>query len=241
MNKNYLIIGASSDVGTALIEHLNQQESGIQIIAHYNSSKEKLEKIQIKPENKMVLLQTDLSRDESITCMIEQIKECGIPDGVIHLSAPKLEYIKFKDTKWEDCLSDLQIQVGSIYKILQALLPQMIKGKNRAKVVLMLSENTIKLPAKFTTKYSMSKYMLLGLLKVLTAEYAGKNVNINGLSPTMIDTKLLSNIDYRMLEMAGATDKMLKPEDVVPYLVRLLSDESNEMYGENIYIPGGLR
>jgi 3-oxoacyl-[acyl-carrier protein] reductase len=112
----------------------------------------------------------------------------------------------------------------------------MIKGKKRAKVVLMLSENTIGNPAKFTSKYTMSKYMLLGLLKSLTVEYEGKNVNINALSPTMMDTKFLSNIDRRMLEVSDVTEKMLCPEDVVPFIIKLVSSESDNMYGENIYI-----
>lgn len=37
-----------------------------------------------------------------------------------------------------------------------------------------------------------------------------KNVNINALSPTIIDTKLLSKIDRRMLEVSGLTEKMLR-------------------------------
>lgn len=239
MNRNYLIIGASADIGLALIEYLNNHETDIQITAHYNSSRDGLKNIKLKNGNKLVMLQCDLADEDSIHLMIDNIKQNGIPDGLIHLSAPKLDYTKFKDIAWADCLYDLQVQVGSIFVILQEILPLMIQGETRAKVILMLSENTIMLPAKFTTKYTMSKYMLLGLLKSLTAEYRGKNVNINALSPTMIDTKLLSGIDRRMLEVSGLTDKMLKPKAVVPYIIKLLSKESDEMYGENIYISGG--
>jgi 3-oxoacyl-[acyl-carrier protein] reductase len=236
MNRNYLILGASSDVGVALINHLNANEKNVRIMAHYHSAKTQLEKIAMKNCNQMLLLQCDLSNGEQIQELSGTILDNGIPDTVIHLSAPRLQYMKFKDILWEDCIYDTMVQVGSVFTVLQTLLPKMIKGQRRAKVVLMLSENTIRMPAKFTSKYTMSKYMLLGLLKSLTVEYDGKNVNINALSPTMMDTKFLSNIDRRMLEVSGITERMLSPKDVVPYIIKLVSAESDNMYGENIFI-----
>lgn len=238
MSRNYLITGASSDVGIALINHLNNKESGIQIMAHYNTSKDNLEKIKMCNGNTIIMLQCDLTDKDSISLLIDRIKQNGIPDAVIHLSAPKLDYIKFKDLPWNECLYDLEVQVGSVFGILQAILPEMVRGERRAKVIFLLSENTIVTPAKFTAKYTMSKYMLLGFMKSLTAEYKGKNVNINALSPAMIDTKLLSKIDRRMLEVSGATENMLKPGNIVPYIIELLSADSDERYGENIYISG---
>ena len=114
-----------------------------------------------------------------------------------------------------------------------------MKTEYRAKIVFMLSENTINKPAKFSTKYTMSKYMLLGLMKSLAVEYEGKRIDINALSPSMIDTKFLSEIDRRMLEVYGATDHMLNPCDVVPWLWKLLSEYSDGMSGENILFTGG--
>jgi 3-oxoacyl-[acyl-carrier protein] reductase len=236
MSRNYLILGASSDVGVALIKYLNENDNNIQIMAHYHSSKAQLEKIEMKNGNQMVLLPCDLSDGEKIQIFLDNVLYNGTPDTIIHLPAPKFEYTKFKDILWEDCLYDITVQVGSVFKVLQTLLPKMIKGEKRAKVVLMLSENTIGTPAKFTSKYTMSKYMLLGLLKSLTVEYEGKNVNINALSPAMMDTKFLSNIDRRMLEISGVTERMLCPDDIVPFIIRLVSSETDHMYGENIYI-----
>lgn len=237
MSRNILILGASSDVGIRLIEYLNEKEENVTIIAHYNSSKTELEQIQAKKGNGIIPLQANLAEENDVIRLIENVKTNGIPDSIIHLPAPKLQYVKFKDQKWEDCVNDIQIQVGSVYKILQVFLPKMLKGERRAKVVFMLSENTVELPAKFTAKYTMSKYMLLGLLKELTAEYSGKNANINALSPSMINTKLLSNIDRRMLEVSGITDTMLEVDDVLPYIIKLVSKDSDNLFGENIHIP----
>ncbi len=240
MSKVYLIIGASSDVGMEFIKQLNVIEKEAVFYAHYNSNINWIESIIETNSNRIIPVKANLLHEEDIQRLIDFIlQEGNIPSVLVHLPAPKLDFIKLKDLKWEDCIEDVNIQVGSALKIVQAILPKMVKLQERTKVVFMLSENTVvNHPAKFSTKYTMSKYMLLGFMKSLVVEYEGKNVNINALSPSIIDTKLLNNIDRRMLEMTGITEKMLRPEDVVEHLIKLVSRESDDMYGENIYIPG---
>lgn len=239
MNKVYLIIGASSDVGCELIKKINEIDENSIIYAHYRSTINTIESIKPINGNNIIPIQADLSDDNGVNSLIDKLKELNIvPNAIVHLPAPKLDFIKFKNLSWEECEKDTYIQVASIFKILQTFLPKMVKLEGYSKVVLALSENTVNLPAKFSTKYTMSKYMLLGLMKSLTSEYQGKRLNINAISPSMIDTKLLSNIDRRMLEVSNAIDTILLPNDVVPVILSLLSDDSNLKYGENIFIPG---
>lgn len=239
MSKTYLIIGASSDVGAEVLVNLNNTTKNSIFVAHYRTSLDKINKIELKNGNSMIKVQADLSKEESVKDLIMFLKKQEIvPNAIVHLPAPKLEYIKYKDLRWEECEEDAFVQVASIMLILQAFLPQMVKFEDFSKVVFVLSENTINKPAKFTTKYTMSKYMLLGLMNSLVAEYEGKKVNINAVSPSMIDTKLLNLIDRRLLDMSGATEQMLLPQDVASVICRLLSNESDMVNGENIYIPG---
>ena len=199
MSDIYLIIGASSDVGVELIRLMSSSMEDIKIIAHYNRSADSFNKIDIKGVNELIPVQCNLSNDDNLKMFINKVKQIGVPKGIVHLPAPKLDYIRFKDLEWQDCAKDFDIQVKSAFTILKELLPSMIKTPEMSKVVFMLSENTINVPAKFTAKYTMSKYMLMGLMKSLSSEYSGKRVNINALSPTMINTKFLSNIDRRLL------------------------------------------
>lgn len=236
MSKRYLIIGGSSDVGVELIKEINLREQDSEIIAQYNTSDEKIKAIIPANNNKISTKKCDLSQADELAHFVDELKDGEPISAVVHLAAPKLEFTKLKNLSWGDCKADADVQVGSILSILQGLLPKMLKSEERAKVVFMLSENTLDLPAKYSTKYTMSKYMMLGLMKSLTAEYEGKNINFNALSPTMIDTKLLSNIDRRLLEFSGATANMLMPADVVPTILMLLSGESDELFGENIHV-----
>lgn len=239
MSKIYLIIGASSDVGCELIREINRSEKEAIIYAHYRTTVNNINAIKVINGNNIISIQADLSNDVGVNLFLKYISDHAVvPDAIIHLPAPKLDFIKFKDLNWTECEADVRVQVASIFRILQVLLPKMIKRVEKSKIVFALSENTVNMPAKFSTKYTMSKYMLWGLMKSLTSEYQGKRVNINAISPSMIETKLLSNIDRRMLEASGATESILLPEDVVPKIMWLLSEESDHMFGENVYISG---
>ena len=238
MRKNFLILGASSDVGIEFLKKLNAIESQAVFFAHYNNNIGGIESIVEENGNRIVPIKANFLSHEDIQSLINIVlQKDNIPSVIVHMPAPKLDFIKLKDLKWDECIQDVDIQVGSAVKIVQALLPRMIKCSERSKVVFLLSENTVIEPAKFMTKYTMSKYMLLGFMKSLSVEYQNKNVNINALSPTMIDTKLWSNIDKRILQMTNSTENMLMTEKVAVELVKLVSSESDNMYGQNIYMP----
>ncbi len=58
----------------------------------------------------------------------------------------------------------------------------------------------------------------------------------------MVNTKFLSDIDERLLEMAESASvehTNAVPEDIVPAIEFLLSDKSNYMTGVNLNISNG--
>lgn len=238
--KIFLILGASSDVGTELIDYLNHRYAKSVFLAHYHSSDDNLKKIDMVNQNQLAFFKADLEKHEEVVAMNSKIKEqYGIPTHIVHLAAAKFEYIKLKDFQWEQCLRDLEIQVHSLLEVLNTFLPKMSKRDCNSKVVVMLSSNTISSPPKFTLQYNLVKYMLLGLVKSLAADYAGKSVNINAVSPSMIDTKFLSNIDPRMLEINNLKDNMADVKQIVPVIEFLLSESSNFLHGVNINVTNG--
>lgn len=240
MNKVYLILGATSDIGMELIKKINSKEENVVLYAHYFGNTDKLLSIKMINNNKIIPIKADLTSQSDINNVIELIQNDGIvPNVIVHFPSSKLEFIKLKDIDWDKCIKEVNIQVGSLLRVLQAFLPKMAKMQTQSKIVIMLTENTIKEPAKYSTPYTMAKYMLLGLMKSLNQEYnSKKNININGLSPAMVNTKLLSDIDPRLLEMNDMKSKMLSADIVADKIMYLLSSESDELYGQNVYLPG---
>lgn len=239
MNNIVLIIGASSDIGLDLIRTIDED---CLILAHYNSSDEKLLEVSKQITNKLVMLKADLSSEDDISELLDTIENSyDTPNKIIHLAAPKFENIRFKDVKWDNFQNDLNISLKSIIIILNKFLPILAKEK-RGKVVLMLSSVTLNIPPKALTQYTTVKYAMLGLVKSLASEYAGKNIQINAISPSMVETKFLNNINEKFVELSAYSHPLkrnAKVEDITPVIKMLLSKESDYINGINIPITGG--
>ena len=234
-----LIIGASSDIGLNLIKNISDEAL---IIAHYNSSNGKLLELSENINNELVTLKADLSKEEETNKLISSIeKNYGTPNKIIHLAATRVENIRFKDIKWEDFEKDINITLKSAVLILNRFLPKLSKEK-RGKVVLMLSSYVLGVPPKALSHYTTIKYAMLGLVKSLASEYSEKNIQINAISPSMVETKFLGNINEKLVELSSYNHPLKRNaivEDITPIIKMLISNESDYINGVNIPITGG--
>jgi 3-oxoacyl-[acyl-carrier protein] reductase len=240
MNKQLiLVIGASSDIGLNLIRNINEDAI---IIAHYNSSVDELLKVSKSIKNKLVLIKANLAIEEQVYEMLSEIeRNYGIPSKIVHLAATKFKNLRFKDLSWFDFQEEIDVSLKSFTIILNRFLPKLVKIR-QGKVVCMLSSVTINLPPKALVHYTTIKYALLGLVKSLASEYGNKNIQINALSPSMIETKFLKNINKKIIEISAHNHPLRRNanvDDVVPSILMLLSKDSDYINGVNIPIDGG--
>ncbi len=245
--KTMLILGASSDVGMAYMRQLEAtHKSGeVQVIAHYRTMSSELEKVIISSKNIVIdAVQADLSLSDDVERLIGQIQaKYTAPTHVLHLAAGKFHHMRLRQFDSNTMINEMQIGVLSLGEILKAFLPAMAK-KRYGKVVIMLTAFTIGIPPRFITDYLVCKYALLGLMKAAAAEYCDKGLCINGISPSMIETKFLTDIDHKIIEMS-ANDTPLKRNisiaEVIAGIEFLMSDDSSYMCGINLNLSGGAR
>lgn len=239
MSNIILIIGASSDIGVELIMSLEEE---CLVIAHYNSSNESLLQLEGRISNKLVTVKSNLASEDEIESLLNTIEtDYGIPNKIVHLAASKVENIRFKDVVWEDFEKDINISFKSLVIILKRFLPKLAKEK-RGNVVVILSSYVFGVPPKALSHYTTIKYALLGLVKSLASEYADKRIRINAVSPSMVETKFLSNINEKLIEISASNNPLKRnatPVDVVQVVKFLLSDDVSFVNGANIPITGG--
>lgn len=248
-NRVYLITGASSEVGKTLINRICEEnsdnEKNIKIYAGYSTHGEALQKLQAEERRAEIIpVQADLSKEEEILKITAALKEAGdCPDYFIHLPAAKLTYNKLKKADWSAVSKDMELQVHSLLTLGQNILPGMAK-RGSGKVVVMLSAVTLGMPPKFMSQYVVTKYALLGLMKSMAMEYADKGICVNGISPNMMETPFLSEIDERIVEMnreSCTLKRNVKVEETVEAIRFLLSDSMGYMNGVNLNLTGGDR
>ena len=240
MSNYYLIIGGSSDLGLAIIKELDQPD--IKIIATFNSSYDGLVALQKNFSGTLITLKCDLNDIENTQSFFKEILDVhGSPYKIIHLAAPRVSNIRFKDLTWEDFMTNMIIGPGSLFFALKFFLPIMAKRKS-GKIVVVLSSYTIGVPPKALAHYTIAKYAMLGLIKSLASEYSDKNICINAVSPSMIETNFLQNINDKFIALNAYNhplNRNASVSDVIPAILFLLSEESGYINGVNLPITGG--
>lgn len=242
--RTYLITGASSDVGVALVAKLLLSLSkGDTIIAHYHSNCKELKELSNNYSDiSFDFIKADFSKSDEIDMLIKHIKEqYGIITHIVHLPACKMNNMKVKQIEWDLIEKELQIQVHSLAEILKECLPIMAK-EHYGKVVIMLTSAILSTPPKSMVNYVVSKYALLGLLKSCAVEYTGKGITINGISPNIMETGFWEKIDSRYVQIGIdhlAMKRGTKLSETVSGIEFLLSEGSDYMNGSNLNMSGG--
>jgi 3-oxoacyl-[acyl-carrier protein] reductase len=238
MKKAYLVTGASSDIGTALVRKIAEKEKESIFFCHYRRDNERFSALKTDFPS-ITPMQADFTDVEGILSLIAAVDNTGIlPTHIVHLPAERIQYIRLKDIEKRSIQREMEIAAYSLLEIFRAFLPRMAKNKY-GKIAVMLTTCTRGIPPKFLAGYCMAKYALLGLMKSAAAEYEGKGIYINGISPEMTDTGFLSNLDARIVEISaknGRFGRNLTVDEVVSGILFLLSDDINCMNGENLFL-----
>ncbi len=240
--KTLLVTGASGDIGSALI-----RESALgydRIFALYNHSEDRVKRLQQGTGNRVIPLRADFSDQAMVESCIGEICRSGfMPDHIVHLAAPKVSLRQFAKTGWAEYEAGIQVSIRSIYEILHAFIPNMVKNRY-GKIVLMLTSYTLNMPPSCLSSYVTVKYALLGLMKSLSVEYAGKGITVNAVSPGMTETRFLSGLPELIVQQNAAdcpVGRNLKEQDVIPAFAYLLSDGADMVTGMNLEVTGGGR
>lgn len=237
--RRLLVIGASSDIGLELIRQVD--EPGLRIVAHSSRSGERVRELAKSLRANVTQVSADLRDEAALARLIEEVNAAGIPDQIVHLPAPPYSIERFSKRTWDDFNAELEIGLRSIVAILHSLLPAMAERRSGS-VVFVLSSVTVGAPPKGTASYTTAKYALLGLMKALVSEYSERGIRFNAVSPSMVETRFLSRLPARLVELAaeGHPQKRHAQSGEVASVIRfLLSDEASYVSGANIAITGG--
>ena len=236
----YLITGASSDVGAALIERIYQP--GDTVIAQGAGDLAHLQPLCDKYPGAIHTFDVDLTSAEQLDAFVKQIEEnFPVPTHLVHLPALRVVNAKFKKFDEDRFELDFSVQVRSALRLCKAVLPKMAKAKF-GRVLFMQTSYTLGMPPKNTTAYVVAKSAIGGLVKSLAIDYAGTGVTVNCVAPSMMETKFLEDTSHLIVEAAAEANPMgrnARVEDVVPAMAFLLSEESRFITGITLPVTGG--
>ncbi|MBQ7220882.1 MAG: SDR family oxidoreductase [Synergistaceae bacterium] len=237
----YLILGASSEVALAFMKAHAWSEDD-EVIAQYFSHKDALEELAGSIPAKVIMRRADFMMDEGVSEFVEFLREEKFtPTHILHAPAFPVRNARLTELEWGDFRAQMMIQVRSFFEVMRTVIKPMSRAGG-GRVVVVLSAYTMNVPPSFLSDYVTAKYALMGFTKSIAAEYAGKKILVNMISPSMMETKFLAGIYEGVSEHSAAHNPMkrnARPEDSASLVEYLLSDSNTFITGANIPVTGG--
>ena len=237
--KILLITGASSDLGCCYIKKYADRYD--KIVGTYHSTPDALNELKADLGDKLITYSLDLNDEDAVTAFGEYLKENELlPQYFVHLAGQKSAMTRVHQQDIEKVKDDLETSVFSVMKLFGTIVPPMQKAKF-GRIVFMLSSVTHTTVA-FKTSYTVAKYALLGFMKSAAVELAASGITVNGVSPTMIDTRFIKGASPLALKKSienSPLKRLATPEEIVCVIDGLLSDENSFMIGQNVLVGGG--
>jgi 3-oxoacyl-[acyl-carrier protein] reductase len=175
---------------------------------------------------------------EAINRLLETHKKVDI---VVYTISLPLFHKRILDMEWEDYQNHIDIQIKGFFSVVKSL-SNLIKSNHKIKFIIVLTEYCIGKPPSMLSHYITAKYGLMGLTKTLASELQDTNCTFNMISPGITDTKLLSSIPPKFLEIAAYKNPMkriAKPKDIAEIISFLASEKSDYLNGVNLLVDGG--
>tara|TARA_R110000868_G_scaffold62248_2_gene188304 strand:+ start:952 stop:1644 length:693 start_codon:yes stop_codon:yes gene_type:complete len=226
MSKNYLIIGAGSGIGKAIMEELNHSNNQLYVTSRSRDKIEAKENIHFQ--------ELDVTQDFELE-IPEQLDGLVYCPGTINLKP-------FHRLSEEDFINDFKINhLGAVKVIQQAL--KALKKSEQASIVL-FSTVAVQTGLSFHASVASAKGAIEGLSKSLAAELAPK-IRVNAIAPSLTDTPLASNLlSTDQKKTANAERHPLKkigtPKDIAKAAVYFLGEDSGWVSGQVLTIDGGI-
>jgi 3-oxoacyl-[acyl-carrier protein] reductase len=233
-----LVTGASRGIGREIARTLAAH--GAHVWINYLRSKgaaKDLATMIAKTGGNCTVVQADASDDTQVTGLLQGMKQLDI---LVNNAGPKIKSAPFASLDWEDmCLMHEQV-VGSAFKVTRASLP--LLRESRGKVVNVLTSAALGRTAHNWLPYVAAKSALLGMSKNLAQELGPSGINVNMVSPSMVDTDLTASIPDKIRQIMISQTPMRRlatTEDVANAVLFLASPYSDFISGDNLLVTGG--
>lgn len=243
-DKVALVTGASSGIGRATAKEF--AKAGARVVVHYNVSKEDAQAVVDaigKEGGEAIALQADVSRKEEVNALVKKtLDRFGTIDILINNAGALIKRETLEDM--EEALWDevMDVNLKSIFLVSQAVIPVM-KEKKYGKIINLTSIAARVGGGVGAGHYSASKGGILTLSKNMAKELAPYGINVNAISPGIIDTRFHERftspeifnkfLESVVLKRAGSAEEVAWP------ILFLCSEYAAYIIGETIEINGG--
>ncbi len=236
-----LVTGASRGIGRAIADTLAAH--GATVWINYNRSQASAESLAAEitaQDGRAFTVKADVNNDAEVTAMIEAVAARDGLDILINNAGPKIHSASFDELNWSDMQAALEQIIGAAFRVTKAAVPHLTA--KRGKIVNVLAAAVLGRTAHNWLPYITAKGALLSFSKNLAQELGPSGVRVNMVSPSLVDTDLVSNIPEKVRQMTvGRTPlrRLATAEDVAGAVLFFASPYADFVTGDNMLVTGG--
>lgn len=237
-NKVALVTGGTSGIGKEIVKELI--EKGCKVITCYSSNEENAKMLvdEINSEN-LLILKCDVSNEEEVINMMRQVKrKFENLDYLVNNAGTFIDSL-IKDFNIDDFKKVLDINLLGKVICTKHSYPIMNEGGS----IVNISSHLGVVPCTESPAYCSAAAGIITFTKATALEFSDKKIRANCICPAFTPTPLSlkgwkqEEIDQKLSETP--LGRFATPEDTAKLCLFLLSDDSNFITGENIWINGG--
>ena len=208
--KHAVVTGGGSGVGEAIALKLADESNLVTILGR---RKEPLKIVANKHKN-INWKVCDISKSEEVESCYNDIRTAYGNINIVIANAGIADSKPFHKMSVSDITSLMEVNLIGVFNAFQSGFKDM-KADNWGRMIAIASTAGLK-GYSYVSAYSASKHAVVGLIKSLAIELAGKGITVNSVCPSYIDTPMTDRTVKNITELTN-----ISKEEAIKELVKL--------------------
>ena len=239
-NKYALVTGAGKGLGRACSLALAEAGATVIVLSRTMSDLNKLEKDFKKIKGKLIKVHCDVMNYKELQDKLKKIK---IIDILINNAGSNIPE-PFEKIKQDSMNYLVDLNLKAAFNVAQLVVKKMLKNKKRPGSIINMSSQLGHVGMSGRNIYNMTKFGIEGLTKGMGVELAKKNIRVNSVAPTFVETPMVKqffkNKKFKKLAIGQIPlGKVATESDIATTVCFLASSASSMITGTSIIIDGG--
>jgi len=239
-DKVVLVTGGSRGIGetTAKLFALHGAKVAVNYFKGEDDARKIVHEITESDCGEAMAVCADVADKDQVKAMINKIcDQWGTVDVLVNNAVGDALESNFMDLSWEDIQKDIDIVVRGAFNCCKEVIPYMI-GNGCGSIVNISTIYTDQPPAH-QSKYVIAKSGLVGLTRSLAVELAPRNIQVNLVAPSIVETDLTAGINKLNIKRLFQNTSMkgfVLSSDVASNIVKLASFSKTFTTGQEIKV-----